>query len=160
MSNEGILASNLAPWLPPSLLIALSNCNTNFNNACKPFIVHSLLEEKTSISVVKYNMVNNQKHGKSKEFINGRFFATCNYVDGKMHGEHKYWFENGQLAMTCDYINDKRHGSKKTWYENGQPKFVCNYINGILHGKSLNWHENGQLKIENEENPRVRKTLR
>ena len=56
------------------------------------------------------------------------------FVDGKMHGTMKVYFENGKLSMELSFENGEMHGPSKVYTEQGEKQVFSNYSKGKLHG--------------------------
>ena len=54
------------------------------------------------------------------------------YLDGKLNGEKKSYYENGQLEILCSYTDGKKNGESKTFDPNGQLLYICSYIDDEL----------------------------
>jgi antitoxin component YwqK of YwqJK toxin-antitoxin module len=52
---------------------------------------------------------------------------------------------SGQLWYERSYMNGKLHGLKRGWYEDGQLKYKLPYVNRRLRGLLRWWNKNGQL---------------
>jgi antitoxin component YwqK of YwqJK toxin-antitoxin module len=72
----------------------------------------------------------------------------CSYVNGKLNGEYKEWYDNRNLKLESNYVNGELHGKYNEWYDNGKPKVETTYVSGEKHGKYQEWYKNGQLKVE------------
>ena len=60
------------------------------------------------------------------------------YVDDKIHGLYKKWYENGQIEVETKYVDGRLYGLYKYWYKNGQSREETNYVDDIKmvnHGK-------------------------
>ena len=99
------------------------------------------------------NYLNGKLHGEYKEFYdNGLTKIQCNYRNGKLHKTYKKWYNNdlNSIAMLYNYNNDRLDGVHKEWYDgvNNQIKIECTYRNKKLHGKYMEWYSDGQIRIE------------
>jgi formylglycine-generating enzyme required for sulfatase activity len=62
---------------------------------------------------------------------NGKKRSQATWVDGKLNGVSRYWFDNDQLRADEIFVNGKRHG-RFTWYtSDGKLERTMNYVDGI-----------------------------
>lgn len=105
--------------------------------------------------------LNNKLHGVRKEwFDNGQLMIYDNMYNGKFHGECKEWHENGQIWCETNYVNGKRHSVWKEGCENGQIILQCSYINDKIHGKIKRWCEEGHFNFECNDKIKRRNKIR
>ncbi|MGI2897353.1 toxin-antitoxin system YwqK family antitoxin, partial [Vibrio alginolyticus] len=97
--------------------------------------------------------------------------SEITYVDGKKHGEEKFWtysgrpkmlntYEHGvlngraaiwythlinQMAWEGQYLNGKKHGLTKYWDTYGRKQWFINMNQGERHGLTQGWDGNGTL---------------
>ena len=71
------------------------------------------------------------KQGKYILLCNGHLYYEDNYVNGKLHGLCRTWYENGPLFYEHNYVNGIKHGLCRGWNSNGQLSYEHNYINGV-----------------------------
>lgn len=67
------------------------------------------------------------------------------FVDGKMNGTWRSWYENGQLQREENYVDNFMEGKQSFWYESGKMRKESWYKAGKLHGKETMWDEEGNL---------------
>ena len=67
------------------------------------------------------------------------------YIDGKIHGIEREWYNDGRLASERPHEMGKRTGIHRGWYRSGQMRFFIEYEDGVQHGEAYSWHENGKL---------------
>ena len=80
--------------------------------------------------------VDNIKNGPCKtyhESINERLESECNYINGMINGEKKYYNLNGELVGIKTYVNDNLEGYYKRTCYNGT-RIECYYLQDKLHG--------------------------
>ncbi len=53
------------------------------------------------------------------------------YIEGKIHGEYKAWFDNSQLRIQTNYVKGKTHGEYKEWNKKGKLIKNTSYIDGV-----------------------------
>ncbi len=78
--------------------------------------------------------VNNQLYGKSGSYKFGRPKLEANYVNGKLHGPYKKYFESGadqgKINQYVDYLNGVIHGKVKYYNGSGEVTVEYDYKNG------------------------------
>lgn len=62
-------------------------------------------------------------------------------TERKKEGTWTYWHENGDIEKTENYLNGKLNGEKKTFYEGGLPRSIEAYTDGELNGKKIDYDE-------------------
>lgn len=83
-----------------------------------------------------------------------QYEATKLYVDtidphrDSTNGVARWYSKKGQLVTESNYVNSKLQGEKKTWYENGVIKSIAHYDKGALDGEYATFYENGNYKIK------------
>lgn len=65
------------------------------------------------------------------------------FIDGKRHGEWKWFHANGQVREIGTFIHGKETGTWTTYYANGQKKGEGEFVEGLREGKWTWWRENG-----------------
>jgi antitoxin component YwqK of YwqJK toxin-antitoxin module len=60
---------------------------------------------------------------------------ASSFIDDKLNGERKRYYENGQLKAICFYIDGKLNGEQKWYYPNGQLREICTFIDGTKNGE-------------------------
>lgn len=80
-------------------------------------------------------------------FRSGQPFARKSYLNGKLHGISKSWYENGKLQDSAVYKNGIVIGDEKGWHEDGSIKFVTSYdTTGNGDGSSQSFYPNGVIR--------------
>lgn len=51
--------------------------------------------------------------------------------EGKMHGLIEEWWENGNKMTETNFVDGKRHGENRYWYMDGQPQKLQVYEHGV-----------------------------
>ena len=51
--------------------------------------------------------------------------------DGKLHGLIEEWWENGNKMTETNFVDGKRHGENRYWYMDGQPQKLQIYEHGV-----------------------------
>lgn len=60
-------------------------------------------------------------------------------------GITNYYYKNGKLKAELIYVNDKLNGNMKEFYENGNLKTTSQW-NRFLDGEKIEYHKNGKIK--------------
>ena len=61
---------------------------------------------------------------------NGRVWTETPYVDGKIHGVHRWWHSNGQICYEAPHVSGEKHGLQKWWDMDGQLIAEIPYTDG------------------------------
>jgi hypothetical protein len=89
------------------------------------------------------------QHGPMRSFFtNGNPRSEADYVDGRIVGTYKVWFERGPLWLTENYKYGVKHGDEERWYESGEPEWSRQWKDGKRDGVERKWHSNGKLASE------------
>jgi len=103
----------------------------------------------------------NKKTGKWTFWnANGKVVQEDDYLNGKLNGERKVYFDNGKLRSVETYKDDKLNGKRTDYDESERVSYEYHYLNGELDGifKAFNegklWREclyqNGKILREKE----------
>jgi hypothetical protein len=65
------------------------------------------------------------------------------FVNGRIHGEAKYYYSNGKLRTTIEYKEAKRNGILVSYYDTGEKHGDVPYLNGKIHGTRHNYKKDG-----------------
>lgn len=68
----------------------------------------------------------------SVNYTNGNVKLEREFVEGKVHGTAKEWFENGQQKLLIEFDMNLQSGEKKEWDETGKLIYHANYKRGEL----------------------------
>lgn len=85
-----------------------------------------------------YHSKNNLKNGEEVLFVynlNTKEMMPkllINWMDGKIQGVTKSWYENGQLESQKEYSNNIKNGLTTAWYQDGQLMMIEHYDQGKL----------------------------
>ncbi|MHC1774246.1 MAG: toxin-antitoxin system YwqK family antitoxin [Lentimicrobium sp.] len=74
----------------------------------------------------------------------GNILQESNYVDGKLSGTQKSYFESGQLMLAGEMKNDLREGEWTWYYENGIVSSTASFTHNKKDGVQLIWSESGE----------------
>jgi hypothetical protein len=93
-----------------------------------------------------------QYEGDSTNFVKytykeGNLMSEEPFVNNKMHGEAKYYYQNGKLRNTIEYKDAKRNGLLTYYYETGEKHSDIPYVNGKIHGTRHNYKKNDSLTM-------------
>ncbi|NME68418.1 toxin-antitoxin system YwqK family antitoxin [Flammeovirga aprica] len=70
------------------------------------------------------------------------------FIEGKLEGESKEFYETGKIKEIIPFENNKEHGLRKAYYPSGVLMAEEKLIEGKVTGNYKNYYENGQLKAE------------
>jgi len=73
---------------------------------------------------------------------------TARYKTSPYTGLIRRKHSNQNVAGEYPYVNGKMHGVMKEWWENGQPSAETNFANGQRHGLNRYWDMKGKLTKE------------
>ncbi|MDF1837189.1 MAG: toxin-antitoxin system YwqK family antitoxin [Planctomycetota bacterium] len=74
---------------------------------------------------------------------NGAWSQESFWVNGKLQGSYKEWFEGGQLKVDSAFEGGKRHGTFKEYGGRGALRVQGEYTAGKLHGTFQQWFGTG-----------------
>ena len=75
----------------------------------------------------------------------GRLLLIAHYVNSKLHGVRKSFYNNGTPWREDNYANGRLHGLSKSWHTNGMPWEEISYKGGRMHGLSFQWWGDGEV---------------
>jgi len=79
----------------------------------------------------------------------GKKVSEGNFKDKLKQGKWVYYHIDGTTIMAEEiYVNGKLDGIRKVFYDSGKPSDEMNYKNGVLNGKLFKYAENGQIISE------------
>ena len=89
------------------------------------------------------------KHGTYLKYYSNEILAdSCEYQNGKIHGERKLYSEEGKLEIVESYEHGVFEGPYTTYYPGGQIKKIQQYKSDKIQGILEEYYENGKLKAE------------
>lgn len=115
--------------------------NTRFNPS-SDFVMDSI-EGTILKSVLNYEK--GVKQGKQIDYYTDLTHSISNYMNGKLEGEYRAYYNNGKLAREENYKNDQVIGNRKQYYKNGQLKEITPYLFGNIHGVLKSYYPSGNL---------------
>ncbi len=76
-----------------------------------------------------YHVRNEVKHGEEIEFYpsSDQPKISISWMDGKIHGQVKTWYQNGVLETTREMTNNAKNGLFTAWYLDGSVMFIESY---------------------------------
>ena len=80
---------------------------------------------------------------------NGNLQTEENYVNGKLSGLSKCWYESGQLQSEWTYVDGKETETFTCWFESGNLKTESRYIDDKQTSIRKCWYESGNLETNN-----------
>ena len=94
--------------------------------------------------------LHNQNEPYSGPFINyylsGDKYGEGDFLNGKLNGRRKMYYENGNLKLDRYYKNGIENGSSKEYFDDGTLKQSGIFKDGLEHGKWEMYFPNGQLR--------------
>ena len=96
---------------------------------------------------IRAQYINNELNGLYQEYNEENVqISEFTFVNGKMIGIRKEWYDNGNLWLSCSYDHDgKRDGLYQEFYKNGQLWKVIHYKHGLRSGLYQEYAINGKL---------------
>jgi hypothetical protein len=82
-----------------------------------------------------------------KTYKEGYLASEEPFVNGRIHGEAKYYYQNGKLRRTIEYKDARRNGLFVYYYETGEKYSDEQYVNGKVNGVKHNYRKNGSLSM-------------
>ena len=61
--------------------------------------------------------------------FNNKLIFEGEYLNGKINGKGKEYYDNGELEYEGEYLNGKRNGKGKEYYKYGELYFEGEYLN-------------------------------
>ncbi|MBK6963574.1 MAG: toxin-antitoxin system YwqK family antitoxin [Bacteroidales bacterium] len=74
----------------------------------------------------------------------GNILQESSYIDGKLSGSQKSYFESGQLNLEGEMLNDLREGEWTWYYQNGIVCSTASFKHNKKDGVQLIWSESGE----------------
>lgn len=95
-----------------------------------------------------YHYVDEKLEGVTKEYYDsGELKAEIVYKQGKVESQ-KEFLKNGRLERETRYLDDKKHETRIEYYSTGELFRERQLIDGILEGIEKEYYQNGKLKAE------------
>jgi hypothetical protein len=82
-----------------------------------------------------------------KTYKEGNLISEEPFVNGRIHGEAKYYYQNGKLRRTIEYKDARRNGLFVYYYETGEKYSEELYVNGKINGVKHSYMKNGSLTM-------------
>jgi hypothetical protein len=82
-----------------------------------------------------------------KIYKGGNLVSEETFVNGRIHGEAKYYYQDGKLRRTIEYKNAKRNGMLVYYYETGEKYSEESYVDGKLNGVKHTYRKNGSIAM-------------
>jgi len=135
-------------------LLSLISCNRQPKSGY--FIEDGILKKKIYVDGILRQFItyNNDtiRHGIYKDFYpNGYLDTEGNYVNGKVDGIVKMYYEEGfgkLLKRENEFKNGKKSGYEKIYYINQQLKKISFVVEGISNGPFLEYYADGKLEYK------------
>ncbi|MEM8525578.1 MAG: toxin-antitoxin system YwqK family antitoxin [Bacteroidota bacterium] len=88
-----------------------------------------------------------EREGLYKSFdSNGRLIEEATYLNGKLNGERRVYYESGEVESIETYEADTYQGRFLSFYENGKVQLQGDYVNNNMEGEWKGYYKNGRLK--------------
>jgi hypothetical protein len=82
-----------------------------------------------------------------KTYKEGNLVSEEPFVNGRIHGEAKHYYQDGKLRRTIEYKDARRNGLLVFYYETGEKYSEEPYVNGKINGVKRNYRKNGSLTM-------------
>ncbi|MFN6039514.1 MAG: hypothetical protein ACK452_13675, partial [Bacteroidota bacterium] len=93
---------------------------------------------------IEANYLNGYLNGKVLfKYLSGVVASEEYYLNSKLNGYRKLYFENGIQVYSCEYLNGVKSGLELAYYASGLKKSESFFLNGKLNGKQIYFYENG-----------------
>jgi len=83
-------------------------------------------------------------------YYSGRKQGEGVFLNGKLYGPRKMYYQNGKLAMERDYQDGIENGFENEYYEDGSLKQKGAFVNGKEEGIWESFYPNGQAKLRSK----------
>lgn len=96
---------------------------------------------------IEENFINDKLEGEVKEYYeNGNISYIGNYVNGERTGSWQYFYlDDNKLYSKSNYVNDKLEGTYQRFTKDSTLLITCNYSNDKLHGPYESYSDDGNL---------------
>ena len=92
----------------------------------------------------KYGIQDGIQMVKSPNFTSRKEYRCINgLIEGKLTG-----FKGDKIVFTEEYLNGKLHGISKTYFDDGKLALEANYKYGFLDGQCMMYFKDGKINIE------------
>lgn len=87
--------------------------------------------------------LDNKLHGTRRTFYeDGRLNDEEHYLEAKREGLFKSYYDSPQLRFEGTYVNDYAEGTHTMYYDDGVTWATYPYVNGQYHGVTLSYYQN------------------
>ena len=118
------------------IILLFSNCSIK---ECKDLVYKDGITTKKG---VLYS-------GKCKTvFEDGNTRSFQEYINGKDHGNWKFFYNNGQEETNGYFINGLRDSTWTYYYDSGIIKQISNYYKGKRNGEWINFSKKGEITLK------------
>lgn len=94
------------------------------------------------------NFVQGKLHGEARYYAHGQLLRRANYKDGRLDGVTEDLLADGTVIQRTPYRGDILHGTVERFWSNGQPMEKASYDNGLRAGEPLRFDQNGKPQGE------------
>ena len=95
------------------------------------------------------------KSGYYRKWFHCQLIEEHKYINGKICGISRHWWNTGCLHIRCHYVNGLRHGLCENWNADKLFHTTCNYINGKKHGNYKIFYRYKLLENSKYENGKI-----
>lgn len=104
-----------------------------------------VVDRNGSIRIEYLMLPNRWVHGIHKSFSNDSLLIETTFVNGKIQGIQKEWYqENGPLYKETQYVDNCKQGACKTYYVSGNLWNHYSYTNNYIHGVAT-WYNDDAI---------------
>ena len=80
-------------------------------------------------------------------FPNGNLMFEGKFVDSRVDGIFKWYYDSGEVMYEWNYQNGKKEGIQKQFFKTGQLKIESNYNNDSRNGLQKEFFEDLQIRF-------------
>ena len=121
---------------------------TNINTYKATLILFFVLTGCTYLKTVEKPLPPIDKNIIQSYFPSGNIEYEAEYLNGRLDGYSRTWFENGIISSESKYSNGQPHGLWKIFHPDGSIMYEVHYEYGKKNGVEKWYYRNGQIKSE------------
>ncbi|MGC1522887.1 MAG: hypothetical protein WA803_15210 [Steroidobacteraceae bacterium] len=88
-----------------------------------------------------------QRETRQVTWPDGTVLATTEHLDGVPDGVSRSFSMTGKLRQECHFLEGKLHGEYKSWWDNGKVKERGQYASGIRVGR-YEWFDRDGTEVK------------
>lgn len=110
---------------------------------------YTIFYDEKGKKVSEGNIINKKRQGVWKYYHKGltSVMTTENYIDDKLEGSRKVYYNNGILGEDVAYKNGMKNGMAKKYNKEGKLVEESTFLDGKMHGPYKVYDEYGKLVI-------------